>query len=261
MTAMILVILGMLAVAQAATPPSVAFDVSRLVIGAPVRVTELDLATLKGDLRRVSWSPDGRDMYVQTAEQDKAQERLHHYLVTVASGAVMRVDAEPTWASEYWVTKSDRTAPGMPALAIEVEQKVETMKIGTGSAGAADRTTSGLGGDNINSDANLERAAQRRKVNVVRLFLLGETVSEFLDERPLPGLMFGWGPAGSGAIAFTDREGRLTLFDAQKHKQRVPGLKEASMPAWSADGSRLAYLRHAGKKKYVVEWVSVSAAR
>ena len=76
---------------------------------------------------------------------------------------------------------------------------------------------------------------------------------------PIPGLMFSWGPSGSGAIAYTDREaGHLMLLDQHKHKQTVSGVKDALLPAWSTDGARLAWVRKSGRKKYTLVWAEVS---
>ena len=92
---------------------------------------------------------------------------------------------------------------------------------------------------------------------MIRLVLLDESVGEFVDARPIPGLAFGWGPESSGAIAVTDRTGRLTLLDQKLHKRAVPGGKDAILPAWSTDGSRLAWAQKAGRTKYALVWAPI----
>jgi len=72
------------------------------------------------------------------------------------------------------------------------------------------------------------------------------------DHRPIPGLSFSWGPRGTGAIAFVDADGRLTLLDKEKHTQRVAGAKDATLPAWTSDGAHLAWLQKTAKKKYTL---------
>ena len=87
--------------------------------------------------------------------------------------------------------------------------------------------------------------------------LYGEAISEFVNTRPIPGLMFSWGPEYSGAIAFTDLEGRLMFLDQRRHKKTVSGAKDALLPAWSMDGSRLAWVQKSGRKQYTLFWSQV----
>jgi hypothetical protein len=226
-------------------------DVSALRVGAPAAVAEIDLGKLKGELRQLGWSPDGRALFIQTGEGRPPNDRLHYYTLAVDGGALTSLAHAPDWAASYWSFKSDRFAPGVGSLMIDVQQSLETMKYGTGSAGAidqADRATGGM----TTSAQNADRAAVSDKLRVVRLKLLDETISEFVNEPPVPGFMFGWGPSGSGAVAFTDRDGRLFLFDQTKHRQSVGGAKDALLPAWTADGSRLAWAQKSGRKKYTI---------
>ena len=217
-------------------------------------VAELDLGKLKGALRRIAWSPDAGQLYVQTAEGSAASPKLHHYIVAAAAGATVTPSADPPeWADTYWAFKSDRFAPGVESMMIDVDQKYETLKFGTGSAGALDRASSPATPDgNANVASNIEKAAESQKVHVVRLLLGGETISEFVNEQAVPGLMFGWGPRSSGAIAFTDRDGRLFVMDRQRRKRTIGDAKNALLPAWSADGSRLAWVQKGRGKKWTL---------
>jgi hypothetical protein len=232
-------------------------DVSTLVVGAPAVVGELDLGKLKGDLRQIGWSSDGSELYVETAEGRPPTEKMHAYTIAVAGGAPVPLKQKPEWAAEYWAFKSDRFAPGIGSLIIDVQQSMENMKYGTGSAGAIDQGNRANGGLTT-SGADADRAALSDKNHVVRLVLVGETVSEFVNEQPVPGLMFSWGPVRSGAIAYTDRDGRLFLFDQKKHRQSVSGAKDALLPAWSMDGSRLAWVQKSGRRKYTLVYATVS---
>ena len=235
---------------------SAAVDVSTLKVSAPATIAELDLGSLKGDLKQIGWAPDNSEIYVQTAEGNPASLRFHYYLVRLASGAIAPSNEPPAWAQDYWSYKSDRFAPGVGSLFIDVKQSFETLKYGTGSAGLIEREDR-AGNIGVGS-ANVDRAAVSAKQHVVRLLLLDEPVSVFVDETPVPGLMFGWGPAGSATIAFTDRDGRLFLFDGSKRKQSVAGAKNALLPAWSTDGSRLAWVQKNGRKKYALVVATVS---
>jgi hypothetical protein len=250
-------VLALSALFQASATAPDAYDVSTLTLGAPVAVAELDLGRLKGELRQLGWSPDHTQLYVQTAEGNARSPKLRHFAVTVAGGVVTPLDAQPEWAEEYWAFKSDRLAPGLEWIQISVEQKVENMKFGTGSAGAADRASDGLGAGNINSAANIEKAAESQHVNVVRFVVFDQIVSEFVNETPAPGRMFGWGPDKSGAIAFTDRDGHLTLLDQRKHRRAISGAKDAGFPAWTMDGTRLAWVQKVGRKKIRLLYATV----
>jgi hypothetical protein len=227
-------------------------DVSRLTVGPPAVVAKMDLGTLRGEPRKLCWSPDLSQMYLQTVEGSGPGERLHHHIIATAGGDVTSVSEEPAWAQSYWRYKSDRSAPGLPSLMIDVQQKLESIKVGTGSAGAADRSSSGLGGDNINTPENLERAADRQKQSVVRLTLLGEPISVFVNERAIPGLSFSWGPSGSGLIAYVSEAGQFVLMDQSKRKKPLDSFKGALLPAWTTDGARLAFLQKGSRKTYSI---------
>ena len=56
--------------------PGAPVDVATLKIGAPPTVAELDLGTLKGELRQLGWSPDGAELYVQTVDGNGPSEKL-----------------------------------------------------------------------------------------------------------------------------------------------------------------------------------------
>ena len=215
-------------------------------------VTELDLGKLKGELRELCWSRDSSELYVKTADGAPGSEKFRHYIIGVAGGAPRPIDQEPEWATDYWGFKSDRFAPGLRSLMIDFVQKQEKTKVGTGSGRPGEM--------GIDSGVSADKIAEGQNQNVARLTLFGETISEFVNQVPIPGLMFSWGPTGSGAIVYTDREaGRMMLLDQHKHKQTVAGVKDALLPAWSIDGTRLAWVQKAGRKKYTLLWATVSA--
>ncbi len=232
---------------------AVPIDVTAVTIGLPALVADLDLGKLKGDLRQVGWSTDGSQLYVQTVEGNPQNEKAHHYTVAREGGVLQPVDREPDWATAYWTFKSDRSAPGVPTLVIDVRQKRETTKLGTGSSRPGTMAASGA----ANAE-NASRASEGQTDAVVRFILLDQTVSEFVDERPIPGLMFGWGPRGSSAIAYTDRQGHLMLLDGEKRQRTVAGVKDVSLPAWSTDGERLAYVVKEGRRKYKLVWCTIT---
>jgi hypothetical protein len=245
--------LGMLVITD--QPAAGTMDVSTLKIGPPASVTMLDLGKMKGDVAELSWAPDGTQFYLQMVEP---KGKVSHYLIATSRGAITSTDGRPAWANDYWKFKSDRYAPGIESLVIDVQQKYEKQGYGTGSAGAADRTSDGAGAGNINAPDNINKAAQSTTQSVVKLVLLGETIGTWVDKRPTPGTTFSWGPSGSGAMAFVDEKGHLMLLDNHQHKQAVPNIMEASMPAWSLDGSKLAWLAKSGRNKYMLSWAEIT---
>ena len=94
----------------------------------------------------------------------------------------------------------------------------------------------------------------------VTLWMLGREIGNWINGAPDAGQTFGWGPDGSAALVFVDKAGRLTFMDQVKHQQTVPGVKNAYLPAWSADGTRLAFLQKAGKKKFRLMTATVGRA-
>jgi hypothetical protein len=61
------------------------------------------------------------------------------------------------------------------------------------------------------------------------------------------------GPPVLVAEVDTGGHGELIFFDRQK----VPDVQGAVFPAWSADGSRLAFIRKTGRKKLAISWIAV----
>ncbi len=228
-------------------------DVSTFAL-KPAAVIDLDLGQLKGELRRISWSPDASQIYVQTVEGSSPKEKLHHYIVASEGGPLTPSDREPEWAQEFWTFKSDKTAPGVPTLEIDAKPTRERTRVGTGSA----RPDSPRTGNASDYNENVAMAGEGQSGITWRFTLLDETIGEFKDTRPIPGLTFSWGPTGSGTIAFTDRDGRLVFLDRTKHKRVVPDVKDALLPAWATDGTRIAYAVKQGRRKYQLVWCNIA---
>ena len=201
-------------------------DVSKLRVGPATTVAELDLGKLKGDLREICWSADGKQVYVQTAEGDPRTPKPHHYVIALPSGELAGLDKPPAWAADYWDFKSSKTAPGVSAIEIQF-----------GSADAISGLPRdgrpGTGVDVAQLDAANDTATGTRAFR-----LLGEKIGEVVNDVPIPGLTYGWGPENSGAIAFVDHDGRVMLMDQRKQKTMAAGTKDATLPAWSMDGSQ-----------------------
>jgi hypothetical protein len=235
-------------------------DASRLTLGAPVLVAEVETSRLKGEVRRLAWNPDGTTLYLQAVDGKPPDEKTRHYAVEVAGGALTVLDREPEWAAQYWAVKQDRVAPGIPSLMIEVQQQTETLKPGAGASGVLDRQSSpdAVAGGSPNAENLASGQHGNQFANVVRLKLVGQEIAVWINERPIPGTRFSWGPEGSGTLVFTGEHGELVFLDRERHRQSVPKVKSAFLPAWSQDGGRLAFIQASGRKKLLISWLAVS---
>lgn len=232
-------------------------DATTLTLSAPTTVVELDVGKLKGDLSRLAWSPDARQLYVQTAERDRSGVLARHYVLDLDGRPPRSIDEEPSWAIEYWFWKAAQAAPGLSTFKIEVEQQQKRVTatstpMGGEMARGAPSTGSGTG-----SDQSVRTFDQAQMNNVFTLRLKGEVVGESVNSPAQPGLTFGWGPAGTGLIAFANRDGRLVVMDDQGRKQEVGSSKAVLLPAWTEDGQRVAYLEKTGRKKFVLKVIDV----
>jgi hypothetical protein len=54
-------------------------------------------------------------------------------------------------------------------------------------------------------------------------------------------------------IAFAEQKtGKLVLMDRNGNKQKIEGTKDVVLPAWTDDGTRLAYLESRGRTRYAL---------
>jgi hypothetical protein len=251
-----IVVSAMVMMSAVQAPASVA--VAQVTVTPAPAVMEFDLGSLKGTrLRQMAWSPDETQLYLQTydANKDASVKELFHYLLPAAGGAPKRIETPPTWAAEYWAWKSGQTAPDDPAWKIDVstEKKISSA---TSMPMGGDLARGGTSGDptaGISAEAVTAHAAQATNVSVYTMRLKGETIGEWENHPIMPGLTFGWGPKGSGLMAYSDKSsGRLILMDRTGKTAKVDGTKDVRLPAFSADRTRLAYLESRGKNKYAL---------
>jgi hypothetical protein len=258
------ILLALTFIVAVQAPPLV--DASKLTLSAPATIVELDTGKLKGDLYRLAWSPDAQQMYVQTVERDRVGnvKSTHHYLLMTLDGKPPKgLDAEPDWSTRYWGWKSGQTAPGLSSFKIDVEQlrqrrSATSVPMGGDLAKGGTEGGSGLGGaaTTLSTGDAMSAAIQAQMVSVWKYKLKGEVIGEFVNAPAVHGLTFGWGPAGTGLIAFANPEGRIVIMDDQGRKQPIAS-KGALLPAWTGDGARLAYLEKTGKNKAVLKVVDV----
>jgi dipeptidyl aminopeptidase/acylaminoacyl peptidase len=227
--------------------------VGNLTFSEPRTLAEIDIDKLKGEPSRLAWSPDGSQLYFQTLEGGfgKPNVKLRHYVFAIATGAREELQAEPAWASEYWTAKSGQASPDGPPFKIELksEQRTErTTSTPMGGDLARGGTTVATG---ASTGEGVSAAYATQQVMVHSMLLAGQTVGEFVNSVIVPGLTFGWGPKGTKVIAFAaQKSGRVVVLDPQGAKQEVAESKDALLPAWSPDATRLAWLQKAGRKEF-----------
>jgi hypothetical protein len=233
-----------------------------LKFAEPAKVAEIDTDRMKGQPSRLAWSPDGRQLYVQMMQGEFGKPaKFTHHVFTLDDGKKQDVPIEPEWVSAYWTAKSGQAAPDSPAFKIDLKSEVRKERtvstpmggdLARGGAGGAD------GGSTSAGDA-LSAAYNQQGVPVNTMVLHGEVVGEFVNSVIVPGLTFGWAPTGSQAIVYAaPKGGRVVVMDAKGAKQEIAGTKDALLPGWSPDASKLAWLQKDGRKKYVLQVAGIS---
>jgi hypothetical protein len=239
--------------AAADVPQRAAADASKITVGAPSTLAVVDMDKIKGEPWKLTWSPDGSQLLLTAMKRvrDGSMELTHH-VIDAKSGSVEKVEVEPEWSSEYWAWKSHRSAPGNTAFAIELDQQRKNGSATARPMGgdlARGGTSGGTGGASIDSVAG----QMSTNVLVITLLLKGTVLGQWKGEPFVPGMTFGWAPAGMDAIAFADQDQRLVLMDEDGRKQRVDSTKDVRLPAWSVDGRRLAWAEKQERKKFRIQ--------
>jgi hypothetical protein len=255
--------MSLLTIVLLAMAVSVAQEVRLLPVGKvefsnPRSVARLDMGQLRGEPARLAWAPDGSRFYVQTVEggHGRPGAKTHHYQFDAISGEKTDLPAEPEWVAAYWAFKSHQSAPDVPGHAIALEsapKQVRTTSVPRGGDLARGGTVTGMG---TSADDAAMAANNQQAIMVHTMKLRGETIGEF-ETVIVPGLTFGWAPAGAQAIVFANKDGKLFVMDADGKKQEVRGTKDAVLPAWNADASQLAWLQKDGRRAYRLQVVNV----
>lgn len=214
------------------------FDADAVTIAPPTAITELTGKALRGEPSRLSWSPDGSSIYVQSRDGIGNAARTRHFQLRLGRDGLQPLDEEPDWAADYWHNKVLENAPGMPWLKIDVSVDRQKTRVAPFTGGFTTATASG-------SDA-----ASSYTLSYVTLSYLGVEIGRWMTDEPKSGVTFGWGPAGTGAVAFVDKQGHLALIDKEKRQRLVQRSSNVMLPAWSPDGSYVAFLEKHGRSNY-----------
>lgn len=223
-------------------------------ISAPVLVGQIDTGKLKGEPTELAWAPDGSTFFLRTSERDKQEmiTKPRFYLISAADAKAQKIDAKPDWEAPYWQFKSNEYAPGAEKIAIDVkdeERVAHSTAAPSGGALAKGGTVAGNGGTTM--DDAVSAAENMQQVHVITLTLKGQQIGQFVNQQFLPGYTFSWSPEQLGMIAYVNDSGRLGVMAVNgTAKQEVAGTKNVLLPAWKADGSKIAFLQGAGRNKY-----------
>jgi len=235
---------GAFALTLTQAPTDRGFDVSATRVSTPVKICDVDLGQLNGSVRRLSWSPNATSMYLQTVD---SSDHLFDYMIDLVTHDISVAFGEPAWADEYWMHKSALAAPGVPAIKLEITESNRRTRPIPFTGGFTN------GGAQTPDPKNPVDAYEHE----VTLRYLGHEIGNWINGTPMAGDTFGWGPPGSGALVYADGHGRLTFIDPAKHTRAVPGTKDAVFPAWSMDGTHLAFLQKAGRRKFALMTATV----
>lgn len=236
-------------------PQSSAMSASAIKV-APKTLAEFDVSRLKGEIRVLTWSPDGTELYLQTAElnADALPKTMYHYLLKAANGELKSVDAEPAWSEAYREAMKYKSAPGDNAflIALETEKRKATA---TSTPMGGDYARGGTGSDSggvaggVSAETVAAAANQSQSGTATVMRLNGQIVGEWLNRPMVPGQSYGWGPQGSNLIAYAEPNNRqLMIMDKSGAKQKISDTKGVYSPAFSNDGKRLAWLELRNKK-------------
>jgi len=236
-------------------PQTTRATVDAVVVTPAPAVVEFDMRRLKGPLvRQLAWSPDQTELYLQTyeANRDASVKNTYHYVIPATGGAPKQVDTPPSWAVAYFQWKSGQASPDDPSWKIDVtsEKKIQSA---TAVPMGGDLARGGVDtGGGISAETVAGAAAQSGNVNVYAMRLNDEVVGYWENHPIVPGLTFGWAPKGVGLIAFADQSGKLALMDRSGKTRRIDATKAVTLPAWSVDGTRLAYLEKTARTTYAL---------
>jgi hypothetical protein len=233
-------------------------------LSAPARISTIDTGKLKGEPTQLAWSPDGTQLFLQTSERDATGmiKNPRFFVMSAGDGKPEPVDAPPAWVTEYWTWKSNKYAPGSKTVGVEVKED-QRQAVATaspmGGALAKGSPSGDPGGGGTSAEEVASRAAQTHKLHVFTLTLNGENVGEFINQQFLPGYTFGWSPQSIAMVAYRNQTGKLGLMSVEGgRKQQIDSTKDVILPAWSIDGSKIAFLQRAGKNKFDLYVVTVT---
>lgn len=229
----------------------------RLTISEPETVLEIDGRQLKGVPTRLAWAPDGSTLYVRVSQFDRwANEKASHAIVGLDGRTLSPANGEPPWAFRYWGWKSAPSSPADPKWRLSFdarEEQVRTTNVPMGGDIGGFMSDAGAGYDELAQKAILAN----QKTRFERLMLNGRVIDETVNTSLVPGRRFGWSPPSRAIIAVADRDGRLVLIARDGRTRTINGTRNVLLPAWSEDGTRIAFIERVKGDRYALRIVAV----
>jgi hypothetical protein len=219
-------------------------DPATLVVSAPVTLRELGKAQVRGVVTRMAWSPDGAWLYLRVSTFDRwSNETVRHVLVETAGKGVQDLSDEPAWLARYWNLKSALASPTVASWRVKIDTRVEQVRTTNvpreGNIGQHGDPGAGM------DDVVRKAADSSQKVLFEDYVLRGKVIASSVNGHVSPGKTFAWAPAPLSLLAFVDAKGRLMLMNQAGATREVKGARKPSLPAWSEDGRRLAFVQGA----------------
>jgi hypothetical protein len=234
-----------------------ASDISRLTIGAPSTLRDIDVGAVRGVPSRLAWSPDGKYLYLRISTFDRwSNETIRHILIERATAEPRQLGDEPGWIGRYWNIKAGLVSPSVPTWKIAVEAREDQVRTtNVPREGNIGQFTSDPGSG---LEDTVRRAAEAQQKTLFENYRLsGHTIASSVNEHVAAGRTYAWAPAPKPFMAYVTEKGRLALMDATGRTVDVRGTKDVKVPAWSDDGERLAFVQQASRDKCSVRIVEI----
>jgi hypothetical protein len=250
-------------------------DIKALTVGKAKKI-----ATVKEtkDLRPVSlcWSPDDSQLFIYAERvvvpkgaATDAAVRKGYFLLSSTGADLQEAEAQPPWAGPYWEFKSSVTSPEGNQLEKRGSGPVESAYRMAGEIierpwhqprrqSVLDRQELGgepLGDERGGRDPSRTKADTWPSMGDSRG--IGKDLGETQSALFYPGMTYSWSPPGGRTIVYCD-DSRATLLSEDGKTKRNIASGDLYLPAWSHDGTRIAFARMPDAHKWEIHLVELS---